>query len=350
MKTYSQKVVFISLFLGFFIILNVISVTAQNSIHGMVFDNTGKPVSNINVELLDEYEQFLRRTETRGGGTYSFSNLRAGIYYILIRTGGTPFQEVKERIELGITNRSIRNASGAVVGVSGADTQQVSFYLKLNSEYENQNPQTTDVIFAQNVSENARQKYEDALRNIKDNKNDEALINLKAAVIIFPEFFDALEKLGELYLSQQKFTEAENILKKAVEVNPKSFVCFFNLAIAQNNLKKKVEAVNTLKEANDLVPDSINSHLLLGIIQRDLKNFKESETAFIKAKKLGDNQVPDVHWNLALLYYYDLKRYPDAADELELYLKTLSPEAKKGREEEINRIKKLIKTLRDKSK
>ncbi|MGI9056846.1 MAG: hypothetical protein ACR2F2_13710 [Pyrinomonadaceae bacterium] len=64
----------------------------------------------------------------------------------------------------------------------------------------------------------------------------------------------------------------------------------------------------------------------------------------MKAKKLGNNSLPDIHWELALLYYYNLKRYNEAADELELYLKA------KPKAENKEQVKKLIQTFRSKAK
>ena len=82
----------------------------------------------------------------------------------------------------------------------------------------------------------------------------------------------------------------------------------------------------------------------MGKIYRELKQFDQAETNFKKAKELSKNKLADVHWELALLYYYNLNRYADAADELELYLKA-NPNA-----DNKNQIEKLIKSLREKAK
>ena len=57
---------------------------------------------------------------------------------------------------------------------------------------------------------------------------------------------------------------------------------------------------------------------------------------------MAEAKVPDAHWQLALLFN-QLKRFKEAADELELFLKA-QPDAR-----DADKIKKLIQQLRQKS-
>lgn len=59
---------------------------------------------------------------------------------------------------------------------------------------------------------------------------------------------------------------------------------------------------------------------------------------------MGNNSLPDIYWELALLYYYNLKGYNEAAEELELYLKA------KPKAENKEQVEKLIQTFRSKAK
>jgi len=61
-----------------------------------------------------------------------------------------------------------------------------------------------------------------------------------------------------------------------------------------------------------------------------------------QADRLADSKSAEVHWQLALLFN-QLKRYKEAADELELFLK-VEPDAK-----DTELIKKLIKKFRQQS-
>jgi regulator of sirC expression with transglutaminase-like and TPR domain len=67
---------------------------------------------------------------------------------------------------------------------------------------------------------------------------------------------------------------------------------------------------------------------------------EEAEKSLRTADKLGEAKLPDAHWQLALLFN-QMKRYREAADQLELFLK-VTPDAR-----DAEQIKKLIKRLRE---
>ena len=63
---------------------------------------------------------------------------------------------------------------------------------------------------------------------------------------------------------------------------------------------------------------------MAGIAQKTLlrqtEKLDEAETYLKQADQLAGSKSPDAHWQLALLFN-QLKRYKEAADELELFLK-----------------------------
>jgi predicted Zn-dependent protease len=331
-----MKNIFIICFLGGLFFLITRNISAQNTISGIVFDESRKPVGKIDVELLDEFERLLKTTKTSTSGLYFFQALRAGIYFVQVRTDGTGYKAVKERIQLGQTNRtSITGQS------SGSESLQVNFTLEINRPG-NQSPLNNDVIFAQSVPPEAEKYFESALKKLKDRKTDEAIAELENALKIFPEYFLALEKIGYEHLAKAKFPEAESAFGKALEVNPKSFSAKSGLGIAEYKLGKVREAAKTLEESIALNQSAANSFLFLGKIYRELKQFEKAEASLKRAKELSKNKLADVHWELALLYYYNLNRPGEAAEELELYLRAKPDAANKSQ------VEKLIKTIRGK--
>lgn len=313
------------------------SVSAQNTISGIVLDNDRRPVAKIEVELLDEFERFVKSEKTNSSGLYIFAGLRASTYYVQIRTDGTNFKSVKERVQIGQTNRTNRT-TGAI---SGSETLQVNFILEV--ERRDKAPTNNEVVFAQNVPPEAAEHFENALKYLKDEKTDEALGELESALNIFPDYFLALEKLGYASLGKGDFVGAEKVFTRATAVNPRSFSAKSGLGIARFKLGRFAEAAKAIEEAIVLNPSSANSFLFLGRIYRETKNFESAETALKKAAELSGNKLADVHWELALLYYYDLDRPAAAADRLELYLKA-NPNAGNR-----SQIEKLIKTMREKA-
>jgi regulator of sirC expression with transglutaminase-like and TPR domain len=78
------------------------------------------------------------------------------------------------------------------------------------------------------------------------------------------------------------------------------------------------------------------------MLLRQTAKLDEAETYLKEADKLAASKSPDAHWQLALLFN-QLKRYKEAADELELFLK-VQPDAK-----DTELIKKLIQRFRQQS-
>ncbi|CAN5826869.1 hypothetical protein BH20ACI4_BH20ACI4_02150 [soil metagenome] len=150
------KLLFYSLFL---IALTSINSFAQNSITGIVFDNNRRPVADITVELLDEFERLIRQTQTASSGLYQFQSLRSGNYYIQINPGGTGFKDAKERIQLGQGNRT--DSTGRTLG---SESVQHNFYLQIDPRRNNSVYQTVnEVVFAQEIPADAKNFYNDAL-------------------------------------------------------------------------------------------------------------------------------------------------------------------------------------------
>lgn len=339
MKNCFFKCAFLIVFAATLLVISNGKAFAQNSISGMIFDENRRPVTDIVVELLDEYERLIRSARTKGAGVYMFQGLRAGIYYIQIRTAGTNYKEAKERVELGQTNRT--SSTGMVTGI---EALQVNLTLFADTRRRGTNALYNEVVFAQRVPDEAQRQYQIALENFEKKNQAEAVAALERAIAIFPDYFLALDRLGNEYLLHKKFVEAENVLSKALQINAKSFSSAYGLGVAQYSLQKRSDAAKTLENALVLNPSSINSHFLLGKTRRDLKEYEKAEASLKKAKELAKEKIPDIHWELALLYYHNLKRYASAADELELYLKT-KPQA-----ENKEQVKKLIEIFREKAK
>ncbi|REJ75728.1 MAG: hypothetical protein DWQ47_09710 [Acidobacteria bacterium] len=315
------------------IFILVFSAAAQNSISGIVFDPQTRPVNDIDVELLDSFERLIGTRKTSGSGFYTFQRLNAGIYYLKVRVAGTNFRETKQRIDLGDLN-----------AIGGVDQKQIDIFLEYDPRLRPGEKGVPGVVFAQEVPESAKAYFETA--SAFSEKNPErALEEVSKAVDIFPEYFLALELLGDLSLKTQKIEQAEAAFLRATNVNPRCFGCFFNLGIARNKLNKHQLAAESLEKANALDSGSINSHLLLGIVYRKLKRFSDAEAVLLRAKELGKDDEADVNWQLAELYYFDLKQPKKAIVELEGFLGNLTNQEKRDNRKRIETIRRLIRKI-----
>lgn len=310
---------------------------ANNSIVGFVFAGKRQPISQINVELLDEFGRLIGHISTDSSGRYNFFRLVPGKYQVRVIASRYGYDEQVQDVE--IVNFS-RQSSPGIPSFGGSENVQLNFYLnaRKNTTTDNKAP---GLIFAQEVPEEAQKHYKQAIADLSQQKNDDGQRELERAVEIFPTFYYALEQLGQEYVKQGQFEKAEIVLKQAVEINPKGYQAWYLLGYTYYSSKKLTAALEAINKSIELNAASVEARFLLGVLFRQNNQFKDAEIQLKKAKEIAKVPVPDIHWQLALLYNFNLKQYNLAADELELYLK-----AKSDTKDKVA-IKKLIKQLRE---
>jgi Carboxypeptidase regulatory-like domain/Tetratricopeptide repeat len=297
-----------------------------NSISGHVSDNQRTPIADLRVELLNEVDTVIQTSKTDGSGLFVFRKLSDGTFQVRVQTYGTNYVSQTKRVELS-------RPSGF-----GVAFEEVDFALStVRGTSSSSKP---GVVFAQDVPEQARKQYQKATELLQKERRQEGFAALSKAIEIYPQYFDALEMLGSEHVKQQEYEHAIPPLKKAVEINVRAYPSWYALGVAQYNLKLLPEAVESLRRAVSLNEKSINANLWLGTLLRHTGRLDEAETFLKQANLLAEAKVADAHWQLALLFN-QLKRFKEAADELELFLK-FQPDAR-----DADKIKKLIQRLRE---
>lgn len=308
------------------------SPSAQNrsTITGYVSNPQRNPVSQIPVELINEVNRVIGRTKTDGSGRFFFNGVGSGRFSIRVLPFGTDLEEQTQEIEIsGVSAR----------GLPIPENVQIDFSLHLRK---NSASVAGRVLFAQEIPEEAKKLYENAVSDLEDKRAAPGIEGLQKAVKIFPTYYLALERLGLEYINQRKYEDAQKVFSQAVTVNPRSFSCWYGLSYANYSMQRPEAAIEAAKQALALDRKSVTTLFLLGVSQRQIKRYEEAEQTLMQAKKLDKGKTPDIYWNLALLYAHNLKRFNDAANELELYLKA-DPNAPNSES-----VKKLIKQFREK--
>ncbi len=304
----------------------------RSTISGFVFSEDRRPLPNVYVELLNEVNGTLGRMRTDNSGRYFFGGLSQGRFTVKAMPYGTNYQEQTVDVEIygyGASGRQL------------ADNVQRDIYLRLRKGADSV-PFVNAVLFVQDVPKDAQKAYEDANTALGNKDKDAGVIGLKKAIEIFPEYFSALQQLGVIYISQGKYEEARTMFERAVAVNKNSFDSLYGIAYAEYALGDFDKSIEAAERSIALKPDSVEVNLVLALSYRRAKKFEKSEAAFLKAAKIADGTSPDIYYQLALLYAFNLKRYKDAAEQLELFLKA-APDAK-----DKEAIKKLIKEYKEK--
>jgi tetratricopeptide (TPR) repeat protein len=295
-----------------------------NTITGFVFDPQRRPVVQVYVELLNDVNGIRQRVRTDVSGRFVFRGLSQGRFQLRVLAVGTIYEDQTQEVETS--------------GRPSRDTIQTDFYLRLRKSGPVSAPGT---IFVQEIPEEAKTIYQRAVADLDRDRLEDGIAGLQSALKIFPDYYLALERLGLIYITQQKYEKAVGIFGKAVEVNPRSFNGWYGLSVSHFALKQSDAAVEAAQKAVTLNSNSADALLALGVSLRQAKRYEEAEKPLKQADKITKGLSPDVHWNLALLYAKNLNRFSDAANELELYLKT-TPDTS-----QTENIKKLIKKYRE---
>lgn len=291
-----------------------------NRIEGQVYDQSRNPISEVYVELLNDVDSLVARTKTNYSGHFSFLGVSSGHFSIKVLPLGKNLLEQTQDIE--INNQ-----------LSRSDTVFVEFYLRPDKRGSDLSQESSpEAIFVQDIPSDARKLYESGISNLEKNQA-KGLSELEEAIKIFPDYFDALSRLGREYISRKNYKQAYPYLLKAIDLNSRSLVSYYSLSYAFYQLEETPAALEAIKACIVLNANSVNSQLLYGTLLRKNGNYVNSEKTLLKAKSLSKKPNAEIHWQLALLYN-KMKRNSDAADELETYLKITpnSPDKKDVKE------------------
>src|SRR3984893_6123160 len=269
---------------------NYDSSSLINRIEGIVWDPNRRPVSDIYVELQNENYSTVSRIRTDSTGRFSFTGYPSGHYNIKVLTSGTNYLEYTEGIDV------------VSVVQGGSDSQYLDIYLKIDKrKFDSGFTGITEVVFVQEVPEEARKLYKKGVKDIND--GDKGFAEIEQALKVFPEYYDALNTLGCEYVARKEYQKALAYLIRSIDVNQRSFSSFYALAYACYQLNHRPEALEAARGATLIQPNSFNAQLLYGTLLRLDGSYEKAEKVLLEAKKLSkDKSVREVHWQLALLY------------------------------------------------
>src|SRR5215213_2708255 len=313
------------------------AVSAANIISGTVYDRQRNTLNAVDIELQDEYYRLLQRVRTDSVGRYHFEGLNNGNYTVKALPFQYDLQDQSQYVEI--------QAISARPGDPGSMYVTQDFYLQPKKG--GLRDAELSVVFAQEIPKEAKTAYEKAVGDFSKKRDLQAFDELKSAINIFPTYYEALKRFGTELFYRKQYNESYQVLIKAVEVNPRSATCFYYIGYSFYNLGKDYnkEALRSLNQALGLDPASPQVLWMLGKVERSAGKFTDAEKHLLQAKKLSNSKTPEIHKELSQLYADDLKKYKEAADELELYLKS-----SKLKEEEERKTKIVISNLREKAK
>lgn len=171
------------------------------------------------------------------------------------------------------------------------------YYNLLSSAYGEKYVRVGDEVYAKKsieASKNAlkyKPLFADPHNNlaaiyVRQGRYDEAIKEMEQASFIFPDDYNYLRILGELYQVKGQINKAIKLLKEAIEYNPKNTDLYAKLGKIYFDKKRYKEAEIQFKKAIELAPNNIFARNNLGTIYINQQRFKEAKDEFESVLKV----------------------------------------------------------------
>ena len=238
-------------------------------------------------------------------GRFQFTGLTPAIYEIVIEPDSNRYEKARATVEVFPGAPSIIN---------------INLVEKKSAESKT----STKVISAGELDSaipaKAKKEFQRASELAASGQTEEAIIHLRKAIEMYPQYLMAHNDLGAQLLSLEKLDEAAAEFRRAIEIDPKAFNPRLNLGIVLVQQKQYGPALSMLHEALSLKSDSPAAILYDGLARQGLKDLDGAERQLLLAHNLGGSQFAVALFHLGQIYS-DKGDRQRAREALEEYLR-----------------------------
>lgn len=269
-------------------------------------------------------------------GSFKFQGLRPGTYTVIVE-GGESYETVRERIFIE------PEETGPVRGTTPPRYYTVQIYLQPKGERRGEGkPEVVNSSLA-GVPKLAADYYRKASELARQGATNEAIENLRQALLIYPDFTLAWGDLGVQYLKLKQFDKAVKALEAGLKLDHDDFGMLLTYGLVLLEKGEYGASADKLRRAIKVRNSSPLGHYYLGLVLIRQRKFDEAEDELRLASDLSGNKMASAHYYLGGIYW-QRRDYRRAIDELESYLR-LEPNAPNA-----ERVRSTIKELREKQK
>ena len=193
------------------------------------------------------------------------------------------------------------------VDIIGAEDRDNQFqYI---TDYGPLDVKTIDPVEMTKPTENemARVAYNTGTDFMRQNKLEEAENYLKEAIVLDPEYIDAMDHLGIVYRRQNRLEEAEKIYLRSIELNDKNKVPFLNLAVIYRIQGRLNEALELYKKVVEVNQDDPEGYYGIGELFFIVGNYEVSMPFFDRAlelyKSINSSLIYDVYYYKGMIHF-----------------------------------------------
>jgi Flp pilus assembly protein TadD/4-amino-4-deoxy-L-arabinose transferase-like glycosyltransferase len=150
-------------------------------------------------------------------------------------------------------------------------------------------------------------------------RGTEAIDAYKQSLKIKPDYAEAYNNLGIAYGNLGRGTEEIDAYKQAIRLNPDYADVYYNLGIAYGSIGRYAEAIDALRQTIKINPDLAGAHYNLGVAYGKLSRPAEAIEAYKQAIRVKPDYA-EAYNNLGIAYS-NLGRYEEAINALKRAIK-----------------------------
>lgn len=165
--------------------------------------------------------------------------------------------------------------------------------------------QRNEVISIRNSyprNEENQKLFDKAIAGLKEKKSENSLKLFKQLLEKDPKDFVAWTELGNIYFTDEKFSDSENAYNKALALKSDFFPALTNLGKLYLAQKKFDQAIEILSKAYETAKDSADINHYLGEAYLQAKKGSQAVIYLNEAIKLAPIEKAEIHLRLAALY------------------------------------------------
>ncbi|HEY6334043.1 MAG TPA: tetratricopeptide repeat protein [Blastocatellia bacterium] len=276
--------------------------TVAGSIHGTVYLPSGHPVdSRIKIKL----------TSINNAGIDLYTDLNGQFQYDDLAPGNYTIDAAQEDASQGSASEQVTVHAGQHL--------TLMIYLKKPEDATKRKPGSSTIDAEKPVPPKAKQEYGTAVNLASIGQLDGAIVHFKNAIEIFPDYLDARNDLGVVYLKLNRRDDAAEQFQSAIRISPKSYNPRLNLAIILLGKRQYSEAADQLNQCVSIDSSQPSGHLYLGNALLGQSDYTGAKRELSTALDIGGAKFSVAHYYLSYVYLKTGDK-EQAVHELETFL------------------------------
>lgn len=154
---------------------------------------------------------------------------------------------------------------------------------------------------AGDVSPKAKATYEEATKLVQAEKYEQAIALLERVISLQPDYFNAHNDLGVIYLKMNRLDEAANSFRQAIRIDDTNHLPRLNLGIVLNRQQKYKESAEVLSKIRRNDPTMAAARALLVESLIGSQNWVEAEKELKNALVMKDDDEVDIKIKLGMV-------------------------------------------------